>query len=133
MSLHLWIRALRLRSCLRHASKDVGTLSLEGCRIERLLDKRFHGIVKGVGEGKILGRVHSAPIQVGHVVLPSTSFTVIATSHTATTDAVTAFPDLLLGLDVMRRHAMVIDLSQMVMIIQGDSIPFVTQNQQHCQ
>jgi hypothetical protein len=38
--------------------------------LERLIDKRFQGVAKGVGTQKIIGRVHQAPIRVAGCLMP---------------------------------------------------------------
>lgn len=114
---------------------------LIGRRIIGLVDRRFSGVVKGVGQGRIVGRVHSAPIQIGDIDLPNTSFLVIHTGNhqvnaqplinPAAPWAPTIpkenpdLPDLLLGLDVLRRYRMCIDLDKMALVVQGIAIPFV--------
>lgn len=38
------------------------------CRLLRLLDTRYKGIARGVGQTEILGRIHVAPIKVCYVL-----------------------------------------------------------------
>lgn len=63
------------------------------CNVTRLIDHRWSGIAQGVGQQKIIGRVHVAQIQIENDFLQS-SFSVLQ-------DQVM---DLVLGLDMLKRH-----------------------------
>uniref|UniRef100_F6U9V6 UBA domain-containing protein n=2 Tax=Ciona intestinalis TaxID=7719 RepID=F6U9V6_CIOIN len=72
----------------------------------RLVDTRWEGVAKGVGTQKILGRIHLAQIQIEDVYLQC-SFSVLEDQPM----------DVLLGLDMLRRHLCVIDLRENSLII----------------
>lgn len=73
----------------------------ERCNIQRLVDKRWSGVAKGVGVQKIIGRIHMVQIQIEDVFLTS-SFSVLEEQPM----------DMLLGLDMLKRHQCTIDLRE---------------------
>ncbi|XP_060517789.1 protein DDI1 homolog 2 isoform X2 [Cylas formicarius] len=78
----------------------------ERCNIMRLVDTRWAGIAKGVGVQKIIGRIHMVQIQIENVYL-TTSFSVLEEQPM----------DMLLGLDMLKRHQCCIDLHKNVLRI----------------
>ncbi|CAK9826815.1 Protein DDI1 homolog 2 [Anthophora retusa] len=92
----------------------------ERCHIMRLVDTRWAGIAHGVGTQSIIGRIHMVQIQIGNDHL-TTSFTVLAEQSM----------DMLLGLDMLKRHQCCIDLKKNVLQIgtTGAETPFLAEGE----
>lgn len=81
--------------------------------LSRLIDKRFKGEARGVGVGKILGKIHQAQVKIETQFIPC-SFVVLETDI-----------DILLGLDMLRRHQAKIDLGKDSLFIAGVETKFL--------
>jgi len=80
------------------------------------VDPKFKGIAAGVGMARIAGRVHLATLRFGRSTAVDTSLTVLEQS---------GGPELLIGLDLMRKYRAHIDLEKNKLIIGGEELPFV--------
>ncbi|CAM1324745.1 DDI2 (predicted) [Pycnogonum litorale] len=91
----------------------------ERCSIMRLVDVRWAGVAKGVGTQKIIGRVHLGQIQIGNDFLTS-SFSILEEQPM----------DMLLGLDMLKRHQCCIDLKNNLLKIgtTGTVTPFLSES-----
>ncbi|XP_025829675.1 protein DDI1 homolog 2 isoform X2 [Agrilus planipennis] len=92
----------------------------EKCNIMRLVDTRWAGIAKGVGVQRIIGRIHMVQIQIEKDYL-TTSFSVLEEQPM----------DMLLGLDMLKRHQCCIDLGKSVLRIgtTGTETTFLPENE----
>ncbi|RDD39398.1 Protein DDI1-like protein 2 [Trichoplax sp. H2] len=90
------------------------------CNIVRLVDKRFRGVAVGVGKQEIIGRIHMVDIQIEADFLTS-SFSVLKDQSI----------DMLLGLDMLKRHQCCIDLKENILKIgtTGTSTPFLPESE----
>ncbi|KAH8368107.1 hypothetical protein KR084_007015 [Drosophila pseudotakahashii] len=92
----------------------------ERCHVNRLVDTRWNGVAKGVGTQPILGRIHMVQLQIENDHLTS-SFTVLGQQPM----------DMLLGLDMLKRHQCLIDLQRNLLIIgtTGTTTPFLPESE----
>jgi DNA damage-inducible protein 1 len=86
------------------------------CNIMHLVDTRFAGIAKGVGEARILGRVHAARIKIGKETYQC-SFTILDQEGV----------EFLFGLDQLKRHQACIDLKHNCLDMGGQKIEFLSE------
>jgi len=96
----------------------MSSAAAERCNIMRLVDTRWAGIAKGVGIQRIIGRIHMVQIQIENDFLTS-SFSVLNEQPM----------DMLLGLDMLKRHQCCIDLKNNFLMIgtTGTKTPFLTE------
>ncbi|XP_014257272.1 protein DDI1 homolog 2-like isoform X1 [Cimex lectularius] len=92
----------------------------ERVNIMRLVDTRWSGVARGVGVQRIIGRVHMVDVVIEKDHL-TTSFSVIEEQAM----------DMLLGLDMLKRHQCCIDLKKNVLRIgtTGTETPFLTESE----
>lgn len=90
------------------------------CNVMRLLDKRFATTMKGVGTQRSLGRIHTGQIQIGEAFIPQ-SFSVLEDQPM----------DMLIGLDMLKRHQCVLDLNKNILKIgtTGTTVSFLTEGE----
>lgn len=86
--------------------------------MSELIDKRFSGIAKGVGTSKIVGRIHLVQLQLGGQFL-ACSMSVIEGDG----------PDMLLGLDMLKRHQCNINLLDNVLVVHEERISFLPESE----
>ena len=98
----------------------MSSAAAERCNIMRLVDVRWAGIAKGVGVQRIIGRIHMVQIQIENDFLTS-SFSVLEQQPM----------DMLLGLDMLKRHQCSIDLKNSTLLIgtTGTTTPFLTESE----
>ena len=91
----------------------------EECGVMRLVDHGFAGMARGVGTAPILGRVHMAQLEIENRFLPC-SFSIM--EQTA---------DLILGLDMLKRHQCVIDLEKGRLVVTSAQVdtPFLSESE----
>ena len=87
------------------------------CGIGRLIDTRYAGMARGLGTESLLGRIHSAPVKVGKSYF-NMSLVVMDPCP---------LPDMLLGLDFLRRFDACIDLGRDALIVQDQEVPFLSE------
>lgn len=98
----------------------MSSAAAERCNIMRLVDSRWAGIAKGVGVQRIIGRIHMVQIQIENDFLTS-SFSVLEEQPM----------DMLLGLDMLKRHQCSIDLKNNMLLIgtTGTTTQFLTESE----
>lgn len=92
----------------------------EQCSLSRLVDKRYQGMARGVGETKIIGRIHQVPLKVQGQYLPL-SVSVLEQK---------GGPQFILGLDMLKRYQCCIDLekNELRFSNMGVKLPFLAEH-----
>jgi DNA damage-inducible protein 1 len=84
---------------------------VENCKLSHLVDTRFRGEARGVGSAKILGKIHIVQMELGNGEFYPVSITVLEGGDV----------DCLLGLDMLKRHRAIINLSDSTLKFEGSS------------
>jgi DNA damage-inducible protein 1 len=90
----------------------------ERCGVLRYLDTRMASVARGVGESKILGKIHSAVLKIGNQFI-DVSISVIEQNTL----------EFIFGLDMMRKHRAIIDLAQDALILNDEKIKFLSEGE----
>jgi DNA damage-inducible protein 1 len=90
----------------------------ERCGILRFLDTRMASTARGVGESKILGKIHSALLKIGNQFI-DVAISVIEQNTL----------EFIFGLDMMRKHRAIIDLRKDVLVLGEENIPFLSEGE----
>jgi hypothetical protein len=93
----------------------IGPKVAERCGITNLIDSRFQGMAVGVGQSKIVGSLHYIPVKIGMHFLPCSLYVVEGQEDL-----------FILGLDMLKKHQVCVDLKKNVLLIQEEQIPFVS-------
>lgn len=90
------------------------------CNVMRLVDRRYASYAFGVGRQRIIGIIHLGQIQIGDDFLASSFRVLEDQSH-----------ELILGLDMLKRHQCSVDLSQDVLRVgtTGKETPFLSEQE----
>ena len=83
------------------------------CGLLQMVDPKFKGVAAGVGTARIAGRVHMATLRFGKKTAVDTSLTVLEQA---------GGPELLIGLDLMRKYRAHIDLEKNALIMGGEML-----------
>ncbi|CAI4061489.1 hypothetical protein SUVZ_05G2260 [Saccharomyces uvarum] len=93
----------------------MSTRLAEKTGLTKMIDKRFIGEARGVGTGKIIGKIHQAQVKIETQYIPC-SFTVLDTDI-----------DVLIGLDMLKRHLACVDLKDNVLKIAEVETKFLSE------
>ncbi|GKT17591.1 hypothetical protein ADUPG1_011138 [Aduncisulcus paluster] len=83
-------------------------------KIDDIIDTRMRHLARGVGEQMTLGRIHVVDVKCDSLVLPC-AFTVLERSNI----------DAIFGLDMLKRHQIILDMQKKGMIVHDKFIPFL--------
>lgn len=86
----------------------------EKCGLVELIDRKYEGKAKGIGEKKIIGRIWLVDVLVGVHSIPC-AFTVLEDFHI----------DVIFGVDMLRTHNCNIDFHKRCLMIAGCEVSFV--------
>lgn len=86
----------------------------EACNLHHLIDRKYQGVAKGVGQAEIKGRIHCIDVYLGTKVLPC-GFTILNTGDLK----------LIIGLDMLLSHGCVLDMRNRCLVLGEERIEFV--------